>query len=239
MSEPELHLDLTGLDDGHLTALAKALHEARFGEIQPDTVVAFSPLVIDLHVAALAESFRRERGHGRGEQQEAWLMWGGRPERPETIRRLRATPRMRQLVSEQPSKLRELLRPFVVDDAALGEMIDAANAAPGTAPLDELIKNVLDRPGLYLSGRSLKDYTNFVSGAACAAGVDWRAFHGWLQGEVLGRSDPRAWPTCLDRVVLGEEVDSASFGRVEDPVVIRRVVEVFVSWLEHDGRAAY
>ena len=137
-------------------------------------------------------------------------------------------------------RLREqLLRPLVADEMATYEMIQATNAASGTSQIAQLIKNVLDRPGLYLMGRSLKDYANIVTGAACAAGVDWQAFHRWLEREVLDRSDSRAWPTCLDRVVLGEEVDSVSFGRVEDPDVIRRVVEVFVSWLEPDGRAAY
>lgn len=133
----------------------------------------------------------------------------------------------------------QLHRPFVTDDAAMDQTIYAADAASGPSPLDQLIKTVLDRPGMYFRGRSLKDYANFVTGAACAAGVDWQAFHRWLEREVLGQGDPRAWPTCMDRVVLGEEVDCASFERVEDPDVIRQVVEVFVSWLEPDGRAAY
>lgn len=62
-------------------------------------------------------------------------------------------------------RLREqLLRPLVADEMATYEMIQATNAASGTSQIAQLIKNVLDRPGLYLMGRSLKDYANIVTG---------------------------------------------------------------------------
>ena len=232
MSEPDPNWDLSRLDDGHLTALVKALHEARFGESVPDTVVAFSPLVIDLHVAALNEHFRRDPARGQRRHQEAWFTWSGRPERKEVVRRLRSSARLRQMIAQQPEMLRDLLRPFDVNDADLGRMVKEADIAPVLPPLSRLIKDVLDRPGMFLIGHSLKDYANFVIGAASASGVDWMAFHAWLEREVLGRRDSRGWPTCMDRVILGEAVDSATLLRLEDPEVIRRVVEVWISWLE-------
>ena len=117
-------LDLSGLDDGHLSALVRALHQARFCEVEDDPIVFASPLVADLHTWALEEQQRRRPVDP--EQYAAWLNWEGRHERVTVMRRLREQADLRRLVLADPSVLREILRPFSVDDETLRQMIGEA-----------------------------------------------------------------------------------------------------------------
>lgn len=124
-------LVLTELDDGHLAALVKALHEARFCDEPRDPLVWTSPLVADLHEWALEEHRRRTEAAGRGASWDRFLGWAGRSEGQVVITRLRADDRLRDLVTNDPEVLRHMLRPFRVEDADLKAMIDASNSAAG------------------------------------------------------------------------------------------------------------
>jgi hypothetical protein len=121
-------LELTRLDDAHLTALSRALHEARFCFEENDPLVWQSPRVIDLHVWTLEEQQRRAEVGGRSDRWEEWLAWEGREEAYIVVRRLRANPKLLDLVADDPALLRDLLRPFVVEDADLEAMIRSARS---------------------------------------------------------------------------------------------------------------
>jgi hypothetical protein len=121
-------LDLTSLDDGYLTALAKALHEARFCHDSNDPTVWVSPFVIDLHVWALDERRQRDLEQGQDGDWEPWLRWRGRPEISTVIGRLREDRKLLDLVTQDPDRLRAILRPFVLDDESVAEMITAAQS---------------------------------------------------------------------------------------------------------------
>jgi hypothetical protein len=124
-------LDLSELDDGHLVALVKALHEARFCDEPRDPLVWTSPFVADLHEWALEEHRRRTEAGGRGTSWDRFLTWAGRSEEQVVITRLRDDDRLRDLVMSDPEVLREMLRPFRVEDADVKAMIDASNSALG------------------------------------------------------------------------------------------------------------
>lgn len=113
-------LDLRQLTDAELIAFTRALHEARFPEVESDPLVWVAPFVVDWYESAIAEDRRRmaERGDQAGlDRLEAWLKWTGRPEWPLVVRRLREDPALRALaLGEGASFLRRLLRPFVLDD---------------------------------------------------------------------------------------------------------------------------
>lgn len=106
---------------GELAALVRALHEARFALEPSDPLVWQSPVVIDMHVAAMEEADRRrsERGRPRSSAQaDAWLLWRNRPERETVLRNLKRDDSLRQrCLGEGAPFLRALLRPFVLDDA--------------------------------------------------------------------------------------------------------------------------
>jgi hypothetical protein len=121
-------LDLTNLDDAHLVALGKALHEARFCDVENDPVVWGSPLVVDLHVWTLDEQQRRDVKANTESRWEDWLEWKGRPEVKTVVRRLRSNRKLLDVVSDDPSVLRDLLRPFTVDDESLDEIISAGRS---------------------------------------------------------------------------------------------------------------
>ena len=116
-------LDLTSLDDAHLGALCKALHEARFCSGENDPVVWASPLVVDLHVWALDEQRRRDQAAARGTDWDSWLVWSGREEVKTVVRRLRAHSDLLDMVDADRELFRAILRPFIVSDDSLVTMI--------------------------------------------------------------------------------------------------------------------
>src|SRR5215217_4522833 len=105
-------LDLTALDDAHLGALSRALHEARFCLDNNDAAVWASPLVVDLHVWAREEQRSRDHAAGRGTDWAGWLSWSGRDEANTVVRRLRSSPQLLDRAATDPGLLRDVLRPF-------------------------------------------------------------------------------------------------------------------------------
>ncbi|QPL06032.1 MULTISPECIES: hypothetical protein [Actinomyces] len=105
--------------DAEVTALVKALHEARFADEPNDPLLWQSPIVIDLHVQAIAEQQQRraERQRAGKSDPQAWLLWRNRPEQGVVTRRLVQDPALIQLAREDGGQvLRDLLRPFILDD---------------------------------------------------------------------------------------------------------------------------
>ena len=105
--------------DAEVTALVKALHEARFADEPNDPLLWQSPVVIDLHVQAIAEQQRRREARRRAgnSDPQAWLLWRNRPEQAVVSRRLAQDPALVQLAREDGGQvLRDLLRPFILDD---------------------------------------------------------------------------------------------------------------------------
>lgn len=123
--------------DAEVAALARALHEARFADEPNDPLVWTSPVVIDLHVQALAEHERRNehrRGVGKSDPDpKAGRLWRGRPEESVVVRKLAQDPGLLQWVREDSGqRLRDLVRPFVLDDAdvkAILEQVEAVESA--------------------------------------------------------------------------------------------------------------
>jgi hypothetical protein len=141
-------LDMTsfaGWSAAELTALAKALHEARFAHEPNDSLVWQSPTVIDLHVAALQELERRRPrrpGSGAPSNGERWLRWRGRPEQEVVVRNLARDPELLQRCRDEGAPfVRALLRPFILEDADVDAILSQARATDrwpdGDADSDE------------------------------------------------------------------------------------------------------
>ncbi|GAA1576640.1 hypothetical protein GCM10009804_36590 [Kribbella hippodromi] len=124
-------MDLTVLSDADLSAFIKTIHEARFPALENDPAIWAAPFVVRLHVELIAEHERRLAGQGAGEvaRLHSWLVWRGREEHESVLRRIRGNPALRGLVRDNPAVMRDLLRPFVVDDDLLVEFADAAESA--------------------------------------------------------------------------------------------------------------
>jgi hypothetical protein len=119
--------------DAEVAALIKAPHEARFADEPNDPLLWQPPIVIDLHVQALTEQQRRReaRQRARSSDPQAWMLWRNRPEQSVVARRIAQDPTLVQLAREDGGqRLRDLLRPFILDDAdvkALLEQIEATH----------------------------------------------------------------------------------------------------------------
>ena len=118
--------------DAELAALSKALHEARFAIEPNDPLVWGSPTVIELHVAVLTEQQRRSAARRRavaGADRSSWFLWRNRPEQAVVIRKLAADPALTQRCREDGGEtVRNLLRPFVLEDADLDALLDSVDA---------------------------------------------------------------------------------------------------------------
>ena len=115
------------LSDGEVAALSRALYEARFADEPSDPLVWESPIVIDMHVAAIAEQERRSASRRRtgAVDRESWFLWRNRPEQAVVVRRLAQDPRLAQLCRQDGGQtLRNLLRPFVLDDADVVALLE-------------------------------------------------------------------------------------------------------------------
>jgi len=77
-------------------------------------------------VWALEEQRKRDSEVNKASSWEKCLDWQGRPEAETVVRRLRDNPKSLGLVSDEPEVLRDLLRPFRVDDESLMAIITAA-----------------------------------------------------------------------------------------------------------------
>lgn len=120
------------LSDGEVAALARALYEARFADEPYDPLVWQSPIVIDMHVAAIAEQERRSASRRRtgAVDREAWFQWRNRPEHAVVVRRLAQDPRLARLCREDGGQtLRNLLRPFILDDADVATLLEQVGRA--------------------------------------------------------------------------------------------------------------
>ena len=118
-----------------MAALANALHEARFTDDSNDPLVWQSAIVIDLHVQSLAEQQRRsairQRRTGSIDAQN-WFLWRNRPEQSVVLRKLAQDTKLVQLIREDGGQtLRDLLRPFILDDADVQAILEQiATAEP-------------------------------------------------------------------------------------------------------------
>lgn len=121
-------LDLSVLDDAELSTLIKAMHEARFAEKPLDLVVWNNPFVIDLHVAALAESTRRRaKGGDTLPTDERFYQWRGRPEHLTVLRRFDEDPFLRRIIATHDvDYITSMLRPFILDEAIAEELWERA-----------------------------------------------------------------------------------------------------------------
>jgi hypothetical protein len=129
-------LDLTVLDTAELSSLSKAMHEARFPEVWDDPIVWLSPFVIELHVAATEESRRRliETGaQARLHNFDQWLRQNSRPEFNIFKSRMNDDPWLQEKVrTEGPQFVRWALRPYILEESVITEMVEYANRLPGT-----------------------------------------------------------------------------------------------------------
>ena len=116
--------------DAEVAALAKALHEARFADEPNDPLLWQSPIVIDLHVQALTEQQRRKQHRRPGNSDpQAWMLWRNRPEQSVVARRIAQDPTLVQLArSDGGQRLRDLLRPFILDDADVKTLLEQIEA---------------------------------------------------------------------------------------------------------------
>ena len=119
-----------------MAALANALHEARFTDDSNDPLVWQSAIVIDLHVQSLAEQQRRsairQRRTGSIDAQN-WFLWRNRPEQSVVLRRIAQDPTLIQLIRKDGGQtLRDLLRPFILDDANVQALLKRVETAEPT-----------------------------------------------------------------------------------------------------------
>ena len=124
-------IDWEDCSDAEVAALSRALHEARFADEPNDPLVWSSPVVIDLHVAALAEAQRRATSRRRagGRTDDGRRLWSSRPEASTVARRLARNPALLQQAREDGGQtLRDLLRPFILDDADVGALLEHVEA---------------------------------------------------------------------------------------------------------------
>ena len=118
--------------DAEVAALVKALHEARFADEPKDPLVWQSPIVIDLHVQALVEQQRRSEHRRRAgsSDPQTWLLWRNRPEQSVVLRKLAQDPTLIQLIRKDGGQtLRDLLRPFILDDANVQALLKRVETA--------------------------------------------------------------------------------------------------------------
>lgn len=122
-------MDLLELSDADLSVFIKTIHEARFPAVENDPLIWGAPFVVQLHVDLIEEHARRLAARGRSDeaaQLQSWLVWRGREEHSLVLRRLREDPALRKLVRNNPDVMRDLLKPFVVDDDLVVEFAAAA-----------------------------------------------------------------------------------------------------------------
>lgn len=120
-------IDVTDLSDADLIALVRALHEARFAELEYDELVWTADFVIELHSLAVAEYRSREklRARKRSNLWDTWARWPGRPEEATVVRRIRESPWLREQFRSGGSEfVRALLRPFVLTDEDVSRLRD-------------------------------------------------------------------------------------------------------------------
>lgn len=124
-------MDLSVLSDADLGVFIKTIHEARFPAVENDPLIWIAPFVVQLHVDLIAERERRlaEQGASELARLRSWLVWRGREEHGLVLRRLHENPALRRLVHSNPAVMRDLLRPFEVDDDVLAEFAAAAELA--------------------------------------------------------------------------------------------------------------
>jgi hypothetical protein len=132
-------LDLTGLKTWELRTLIKALHEARFPDDYNDPSIWMSPFVIDLHTAAVEEDHRRtlEKGEPHATVNfDLYISWRGRrDDQQKVLRRMEDDPRVAASILKGGSEgIRAGLRPFVVDDDYISELLDQAAQIVAGAP---------------------------------------------------------------------------------------------------------
>lgn len=120
-------MDLTQLADGDLTALQRALLEARFPEKENDSDIWLSPYVIALHCAVVREERHRMeiRNDSRAiNAHDRWLAWENRLSAQAILRRRLAEDRpTRLLILENPQRLREFVKPFVLGEDLLNQLL--------------------------------------------------------------------------------------------------------------------
>jgi hypothetical protein len=120
--------------------LVRALHEARFPADYSDLLVWSAPFIVQLHTDAVMEQIRRDderdsslkRGPQFFEHRRRWLSWRGRPEQGVVVKHIRSSPVVAQAIVDRPAVLREWLRPFVLDDDVLSELVDVARGTLDT-----------------------------------------------------------------------------------------------------------
>lgn len=125
-------MDLTTLTDSELATFIKVVHEARFPKLENDPVIWNAPFVIELHSDLIWEYARRLDVMGSEPEIEglrAWLVWRGREEHASVLRRVRGSASLRRRIQENPAVMRDILKPFVVDEALLTEFVTVARAA--------------------------------------------------------------------------------------------------------------
>lgn len=130
-------LDLSSLSYGDLATLVRALHEARFPAEFSDSLVWSAPFIVQLHTDAVFEQIRRDderdsalkRGPQFFANRRLWLNWRGRPEQGVVIKHIRSSPTVARSIVADPTVLRTWLRPFVIDDGTLSELLGVAREA--------------------------------------------------------------------------------------------------------------
>ena len=129
-------LDLTVLDTAELSSLSKAMHEARFPEVWDDPIVWLSSFVIELHVAATEESRRRLLETGTQERLrnfDQWLRQESRPEFRIFKSRMEDDPWLQEKVRGEGQRfIRWALRPYILEESVVTEMVEYANQLRGT-----------------------------------------------------------------------------------------------------------
>jgi hypothetical protein len=121
-------MNLSELSNGELATFIKAMHEARFALVWNDPAVWGSPFVVKLHSDLLEEQCQRmERAEaGYRERTMGWLNWSGRSEHETVLKHIRSSLNMSRLVLSNPEIMREILQPFVVDDASMADFVRVA-----------------------------------------------------------------------------------------------------------------
>lgn len=129
-------MDVTELSDGDLATLAHALHEARFARLYNDPAIWAAPFVVQLHVDVLSEQWHRAGVDDPVSDMRIgkWLQWKSRSEHETVLSRVRGRSGWAQAMRKDPNTMREVLRPFVVDDESMEEF--RAAAENGETPSD-------------------------------------------------------------------------------------------------------